>query len=435
VSHVDPASVKAIGLTNQRETTIAWNPKTGEALAPAIVWQCRRSASICEQLRQDGLSDIVRERTGLVIDSYFSATKIAWMLENIPEVKNQLTKGEISFGNCDSWVLYNLCKPEGDVGRVFATEPSNACRTMLYSLQEGAWDEDLCRKFSLKESFLPRVKSSFGVFGHANLSGNSVPVSGVLGDQQASLLGHGCLDINSVKCTFGTGAFLLLNAGDSPTSSDSGLLTSVAWSGENTKYALEGSIFVAGSLVQWLRDKLQIIDSSEASEELARSVDSSAGLIVIPSFVGLGAPYWNESVRGAMFGITRDTNRAHIALASLEGIAHQVADLLELPEFSQVNRLNIDGGMVANSLFCQILSDICNITVVCSESGELTALGAARAAAYGSGIFASLSEACAGFAPRAEDEAKNVYSPRGPNQERGKAREAWKKAVSSLIGS
>lgn len=439
VSSIDCSQIRAIGLTNQRETTVAWERKSGKVLSPAIVWQCRRSAAICERLRLDGIEDIVKDRTGLVVDSYFSATKIAWMLENIPAVKTALDSERIAFGTVDSWVLHNLCKANEKGEMVFATEPSNACRTMLYSLKKRTWDSDLLDRFSLPVSALAEVKPSFGHFGDAVIEGNTIPVTGVLGDQQASLLGHSCLSEKSIKCTFGTGAFLLLNIGKTASRSNNGLLTSVAWSGKEVSYALEGSIFIAGSLIQWLRDQLHVLESASESELLASSVDDSAGLILIPSFVGLGAPYWKENVRGAMFGITRDTNKAHIARASLEGIAHQVADLLELPDFAGVELLNIDGGMVANSTFCQILSDLCDIKVVRSESEELTALGAARAAAFGAGLFSSLEDTCQYFAPQKHRKGggniqSNVFSPKLPANRRLSARQAWKRAVSALIG-
>jgi len=419
--------ISAIGITNQRETTVAWNPKSGDSYHPAIVWQCRRSAEICENLRKSSdLVELVRERTGLVVDSYFSATKIAWMLENVEGLSEALQKKEVVFGNVDSWVIYNLC------GGKLLTDPSNACRTMLFSTQAMKWDAELLNVFKLSEDNLAQVKPSVGFFANSILDDLSAPVTGVLGDQQASLLGHGCLKESEVKCTFGTGAFLLMNSGKTKPNSENGLLSSVAWSFSEVDYALEGSIFVAGSLVQWLRDNLNVIDTSEESEALAKSVETSGGVVFIPAFVGLGAPYWKEGVRGGLFGLTRDTSKAHIARAALEGVANQVADLLELEEFEYVKVLNVDGGMVNNSLFCQILADICNVKISRKKSTELTAFGIARAAAVGASIYSSLEEACSEMTlPSGVDN----FTPAIDSNARDVLRAQWKKAIQSLIDS
>lgn len=430
LSSLGKQKISAVGITNQRETTIAWNPKTGEVYGPAIVWQCRRSAEICKKLRvqnieKQSLIDYVSEKTGLVIDSYFSATKIAWMLENVEGLSEKKDNEEVVFGTVDSWLMYKLCKG------ALLSEPSNACRTMLYSIVDKKWDVSLLEFFGLSENHLMQVKPSIGLFAQARLPEFSAPVTAVLGDQQASLLGHGCLSDNEVKCTFGTGAFLLMNSGNSKPSSKNGLLSSVAWSFKDTTYALEGSIFIAGSLVQWLRDNLEIIETSEESEALARSVETSRGVVLVPAFVGLGAPYWREDIRGGIFGLTRDTKKAHIARAALEGVANQVADLLELEEFASVQTFSVDGGMVNNSLFCQILADICNVKIIRRKSTELTAFGVARAAAVGAGIYSSLEQACLEMSLSSEVEE---FTPKLDKAKRNSIRHGWEKAIQSLIG-
>ncbi len=385
---VDPKSILSFGITNQRETTIAWDRKTGAALAPAIVWQCRRSAEICAELRAEGLERLIGERTGLVIDSYFSGSKIRWMLREIPGLREKVKDGSAVFGTVDAWLIYRLSE-----GRSFVTDPSNASRTMLCGLGSGNWDSELLSLFELTEDNLPEIKDSDALFAETSVLGRPIPVRAVLGDQQASLFGHGCWAKASGKCTFGTGAFLLVNSGDRIPRSSSGLLSTIAWriSGQPTQYALEGSVFVAGSAVQWLRDKLGFIKDAAESEALAGQVESSCGVVMIPAFVGLGAPHWKENVRGAIFGLTRDSSVAHIVRATLEGVAHQIADVLETEELSGVTELRVDGGMVSNQLFCRILAMLTQCSVIKSADVEATAKGAAALAALNTAFQGDLS--------------------------------------------
>ena len=332
-NHIDTSTIKAIGITNQRETLIVWDRNSGEPLAPAIVWQCRRTSEICERLKIDGCEESIIERTGLVLDPYFSATKALWLMENIPQVSKAIKSGSAIFGTVDSWLLYNLTKSNDNPS--FFTEPSNASRTMLFSLEDKNWNKELCDMFSLKHDNLPEVLASNALFGTTSLLGPDIPIHAILGDQQAALYGHGCTEINTAKCTFGTGAFMLANCGETIKRSKAGLLSTVAWSLEDTPttYALEGSVFIAGALIEWLRDNLGIIKTASQSEELAASVPDSHGVSIVPAFVGLGAPYWDEHARGIISGLTRGTTQEHIARAALEAVAHQVADLFEAESF------------------------------------------------------------------------------------------------------
>lgn len=419
----------AIGISNQRETTIAWDRKSGQPRSAAIVWQCRRSSEICGAWRSQGLAEKVEQKTGLVIDAYFSASKAAWLLQHSDGLLSEVEQGTTVFGTVDSWLLFQLTKDSAKPA--FLTEPSNACRTMLFDIDQHCWSADLARAFKLPVNAWADVVPSFGEFARTSLFGGSIPISGVLGDQQASLLGHGCVEKGSAKCTFGTGAFLLLNTADERRHSAHGLISSVAWGIEPREYVIEGSIFVAGSLMQWLRDGLGILDSVEESEELAASVKDSGGLTLVPSFVGLGAPHWDENARGAVFGLTRDTSQAHIVRAGFEGIAHQVADVLEDDNFKGVETLSIDGGMSRNTEFCKILSDVLGKDVEVCDSSELTALGAARAAVFGLGGYESLAEVCRKFMPESSTNRKR-YRPSMSTHERGRARERWKMAVSKV---
>ncbi len=420
------AAIAAIGITNQRETTIAWDKSSGAPLGPAIVWQCRRSADICAELRAKGLAEKLREKTGLVVDSYFSGTKIAWLMRNVPGLKAKVKKGEAVFGTVDSWLLYRLTG-----GKTLATDYSNASRTLLLALGGETWDPELLALFELTPANLCEVRASNAEFGTTALLGGSIPIRAVLGDQQASLFGHGCFLPASAKCTFGTGAFFLVNTGEEIRRSSSGLLTTIAWqlAGKKRVYALEGALFVAGSVVQWLRDHIKLFPDAAGSEALAGSVDSSGGVILIPAFVGLGAPHWSENVRGAIFGLTRDSSAAQIARAGLEGVAHQVADLFELPELSAVGAIKVDGGMVRNNLFCHILADFSGRKIERASSPELTAKGAAALAAlpeYG-GDLAALEKS---FSSAAQGE---VFEPSAPRPAVEKDRTRWKTAVSALL--
>lgn len=429
-SGIPGGDVVAIGITNQRETLIAWDRDEGTPLAPAIVWQCRRSAEICKRLRQDGLEEKIKTTTGLVLDPYFSATKALWMIENIDGLRSKVRAGKAIFGTVDSWILYNLTRNSGKPS--FCSEPSNASRTMLFSLLLNDWDADLLAIFSLTRDNLCRIQPSSSAFGVTDILGAETPITGILGDQQASLFGHGCCRASQAKCTFGTGAFLLANTGDKLLRSSTGLITTVAWdlgAQSQRNYALEGSIFIAGALIQWLRDKLGIISSSAESEAIAGQVPDSGGVIVVPAFVGFGAPHWDDKARGSIQGIQRDTSAAHIVRAALEGVAHQVADLLEAEEFRALKTLKIDGGMSANVLFCRILADLCGRTVEVAPKPEMTAFGAGRMAALGAGVFGSLEDSLKKFVTDNGGQGDITYSPDGESEGVKAMRLKWKEGV------
>lgn len=431
---VPAKEVLSVGITNQRETVLAWDPETGESLSPAIVWQCRRTAALCKNLREQGWAERIAEKTGLVVDAYFSASKIKWLIEEHQEIARRVPQGKVVFGTVDAWILYQLSKTAGEP--VLATEASNASRTMLYNIHTGKWDEELLELFGLSERNLPSVKPSLGVFATMKHSGIEIPITAVLGDQQSSLFGHDCRQENSAKCTFGTGAFLLLNSGQSAPRSQSGLLTSVAWDLEGDKsYALEGSIFIAGALIGWLRDGLGIIRDAGETEERAKLVRDSKGVVLVPAFVGLGAPYWDESARGAILGLTQEASANHIIRAALESVAHQVADVLESPEFESLKELRIDGGMSENAVFAQSLADISNREILVSNSAEVTAFGAAHAAylAATSEGGAVQNKETAKEAFQTQDRYKPAISPAISEAQRAEARSSWKQAVARVL--
>lgn len=388
-------SIAAIGITNQRETIVCWDPKSGTPLCSAISWQCRRTTQICDQLKKANYESVIRKKTGLLLDPYFSATKIRWLIENNTVVAEAVRQKRAVFGTVDSWLIYNLCK---DSNLEPVTEPSNASRTLLFSLDSGTWDQELMTLAGIEECHLPRIQPSWGQFGTAKLGGLQIPITAVLGDQQASLFGQGCFESGVAKCTFGTGAFLLMQTGADRAAPENGILETIAWhDGKSLQYALEGSIFIAGAAVSWLQEGLSLIGSPSEMEELAGRTSDSGGVILVPAFVGLGAPHWDAAARGAILGLTRGTNRSHIARAVLEGVAHQVADLTEAACFSRLSKLNIDGGMSVNQLFSQELSNLTGLPVVPSIYKEMTAFGAARAAALGAGLFGNTTEARVGF--------------------------------------
>lgn len=417
---IDPAQIAGIGITNQRETVVAWDKKTGAALSSAIVWQCRRSSEICKRLRDQGLSEEVKRKTGLVLDPYFSGTKVIWMLENIPGLREKVKQGTVVFGTMDSWVLYKL------TGNL-ATEPSNASRTLWYSLETGAWDSKLLSLCGLTETNVPSLLPSNAEFGITGILGAPIPITGILGDQQASLYGHGCFDAGSAKCTFGTGAFLLANTGSTREFSSAGLLSTVAWAKHDSapQFALEGAVFVAGSVVQWLRDKLGILKRSEDSEAIAASVPDSGGVFFVPAFVGLGAPHWDDAARGTIIGLTRDSSAAQIVRAALESVAHQVADVLEARNFNNLKALRIDGGMSQNRLFCQMLADLTGRRIEVTETAEVTARGAALMAL--SHVDSAAANKCA--APKLREK----FEPHGAATHRI-SRDRWKQAVKRSLG-
>ncbi len=383
--------VAAIGITNQRETTVVWDRTTGKPICNAIVWQDRRTAAACDRLQARGLAKSIRRKTGLVVDAYFSGTKLQWILNNVPGAKAQARAGQLAFGTVDSWLVWNLTG-----GRVHVTDPSNASRTMLFNIQTGDWDDELLKLFGVPRSILPEVRSSSEVYGESNLLGAPIPIAGIAGDQQAALFGQVCTKPGMVKNTYGTGCFMLMHTGVKPIASRNNLLTTVAWRiGGRTEYALEGSIFIAGAVVQWLRDGLGIISSSTEVEALASQVPDNGGVYLVPAFAGLGAPHWDQYARGLLIGLTRGSTRAHIARAALEGIAFQVADVLQAMQSDakiRLKELRVDGGACANNLLMQFQADLLGVPVVRPKVAETTALGAAYLAGLGVGFWKDTSE-------------------------------------------
>jgi len=386
-------NIAALGITNQRETTVVWDKETGLPVYNAIVWQDRRTANQCDLLKEKKLDTVIREKTGLVLDAYFSATKIQWILNNVPGAKEKAAQGKLAFGTIDSWLIWNLTE-----GRLHITDVSNASRTMLLNINTLSWDKELLELFEIPESMLPEVKSSSEKYGETSgkLLGTKVPIAGIAGDQQAALFGHVCTKPGMVKNTYGTGCFMLMNIGDKPILSKNNLITTIAWKiGNEVQYALEGSIFIAGAVVQWLRDELKIISSAPEIEELASNVADSGGVFMVPAFAGLGAPYWNQYARGTIFGITRGTNRNHICRAALESIAFQVMEVLKAMESDsgiEIKELRVDGGATQNNLLLQFQADILKATVVRPEVTEVTAIGAAYLAGLAVGYWENIEE-------------------------------------------
>lgn len=383
---ITASDVVAIGIANQRETTVVWDRKTGKPVSNAIVWQDRRTAGMCDELRKKRVDRTIQKKTGLVLDAYFSGTKVAWILDNVRGARKKAEAGELAFGTIDSWLIWRLTE-----GRVHVTDPSNASRTMLFNIHTGQWDKQLCRTFDVPMSLLPDVRSSSELYGETTRLGGSIPIAGVAGDQQAALFGQGCTTSGMVKNTYGTGCFLLMNTGEEAVTSKNKLLTTVAWKiGDRTEYALEGSVFVAGAVVQWLRDGLGIIRSSPDVEKLASAVEDTDGLYLVPAFTGLGTPHWDPYARGTMVGITRGTTKAHIARAALEGIAYQVADVVHAMEADsglKLKQLRVDGGASLNSLLMQFQADLLRVPVVRPQVAETTALGAAFLAGLAVGYW------------------------------------------------
>jgi len=390
-SGVMPEDVAAIGISNQRETTIMWDRRTGKPVYNAIVWQCRRTSPYCEELKARGLEPYVREATGLVIDAYFSATKIMWLLDNVPGVREKAEAGDILFGTVDTWLIWNLSG-----GRAHVTDYTNASRTMLFNIKKLKWDDKLLEEFNIPRQILPEVRSSSEVCAVANILGRYIPIAGVAGDQQAALFGQKCFSKGDAKNTYGTGCFLLMNTGDKPVASKRGLLTTIAFGidGE-VQYALEGSVFTAGAVIQWLRDELGMLRTAEESERCAQSVSGNAGIYIVPAFTGLGAPWWDMRARGAIFGITRGANRNHIIRAALESIAFQTKDVLDAMQADtgvELGELKADGGASANNFLMQFQADILNKDVRCPASTEATALGAACLAGLSTGVWKDTEE-------------------------------------------
>jgi glycerol kinase len=390
---ITPKDIAAIGITNQRETTIVWNRQTGKPIYNAIVWQDRRTAAYCDELKAMGQSQMIQEKTGLIPDAYFSATKVKWLLDNIPGARLSAEKGLLAFGTVDSWLVWNLTG-----GAVHATDVTNASRTMLFNIHTLTWDKDLLRLFDIPENMLPSVHASSEVLGETagNILAHKIPIAGIAGDQQAALFGQMCTRPGMVKNTYGTGCFMLMNTGNKPVISKNNLLTTVAWKiKDEVSYALEGSIFIGGAVVQWLRDELKMIPSAPAVEELAMQVQDNGGVYLVPAFAGLGAPHWNQHARGTITGITRGTTSAHIARAALESITFQTMDVLKAMEAdaaAPILELRVDGGAVSNNLLMQIQANVLDTAVVRPEITEVTALGAAYLAGLATGFWANKEE-------------------------------------------
>ncbi|MGH9608801.1 MAG: glycerol kinase GlpK [Bryobacteraceae bacterium] len=380
------ADIAGIGIANQRETAIVWDRKTGEPVYNAIVWQDRRTAEFCDRLRAGGHEELLQKKAGLVSDAYFSGSKVRWMLDNVPGVRERAGRGELAFGTVDSWLIWNLTN-----GARHLTDVTNASRTMLFNIQTQQWDDELLNLLQVPRSLLPEVVGSSEICAKASGLLEGAPIAGIAGDQQAALFGQMCTQVGMVKCTYGTGAFLLLTTGERPVWSRNKLLTTIAWRiGGKTEYALEGSVFIAGAVIQWLRDELQIIGSAEESEELAASVTDTAGVYVVPAFAGLGAPHWDQYARGAILGLTRGANRAHIARAALEGIAFQVAGVVQAMEEDagvRLKELRVDGGAARNNLLMQMQADLLGVTVTRPANPETTVLGATYLAGLAVGYW------------------------------------------------
>jgi len=424
---IEANEIAAIGITNQRETTIVWDKDTGEPICPAIVWQCRRTADYVEQLKQEGYDKVIKEKTGLIVDPYFSATKLKWILDNVEKARDKANAGQLMFGTVDTWLIYKLTK-----GAVFATDVTNASRTMLYNIHDLCWDEELLAKFDIPKSMLPEVKSSSEVYGktHRNILGEEVVIAGVAGDQQAALFGQCCFQAGESKNTYGTGCFLLMNTGEQAVDSKHGLLTTIAIGRDGkVQYALEGSVFVAGAAIKWLRDELKLIDSASETEVLAKSVEDSNGVYVVPAFTGLGAPYWDAYARGAVFGLSRGSNRAHFVRATLESLAYQSLDVIRAMEEDSgipVSSLRVDGGESANDFLLQFQSDILNGEIIRPKVAETTALGAAYLAGLAVGFYKDIDEVQRNWMKDKE------FTPQLNEEKRGKLYEGWKDCVSRI---
>ena len=423
------ADIAAIGITNQRETTVVWNKTTGRPICNAIVWQCRRTAQYCDSLSKQGLVDTIRQKTGLVIDPYFSGTKIRWILENIPGARELAENGELLFGTVETWLIWKLSG-----GKAHVTDYSNASRTMLFNINTLQWDDEILRLLDIPASMLPKAVPSSGIYGHtsAQFFGAPIPIAGAAGDQQAALFGQACFDPGDSKCTYGTGAFLLMNTGETPIFSRNGLVTTIAW-GLNGKvnYALEGSIFVAGAAIQWLRDQLRFIESAVDSEYMAQKVSDTNGCYVVPAFTGLGAPHWDAYARGSILGLTRGVNKYHIIRATLDSIVYQTNDVLSAMESDSgiaLSALKVDGGASANNYLMQTQADISDAPVLRPACVETTAMGAAYLAGLAVGYWAGTEEIRKNWC------VDRRFAPNIPDSLREKRIRGWKKAVECSLG-
>lgn len=422
---ITAADVDSIGITNQRETIILWDRATGEPLHNAIVWQDRRTTEFCNTLQSGPHAKMIRDRTGLVIDPYFSGSKLKWLLDHVPGARDRASKGELAAGTIDSWLIWKLT-----AGSVHATDVTNACRTMLFNIHTGSWDDELLEIFDVPRNILPEVVPTSGVVGKTDstLMETSIPISGIIGDQQAALFGQLCVEHGMAKSTYGTGCFMLMNTGETAVVSEHQLLTTVAWQieGQPMVYALEGSVFIAGAAIQWLRDGLQIIGSAPEVNDLAASVPDTGGVKIVPAFAGMGAPYWNPDARGSIHGITRGTNRAHIARAILESLAYQAADLLHAMTSDSgvpLSKLRVDGGAAASDLLMQMQADVLDVPVERPKMLESTALGAAYMAGLATGAFKSLSDL------ESHREIDRNFDPEMTPDERDRNMKQWHKAV------
>lgn len=420
--------VKAIGITNQRETVVVWDKRTGTPIYNAIVWQCRRTADAIERLKADGYGEYIREKTGLVPDAYFSASKIQWILDNVDGARERAEKGELLFGTVDSWLIWKLTQ-----GKNHVTDTTNASRTMLYNIHTLCWDEDLLKLFSIPRAMLPSVQSSGSVFGYTQIDGVEIPIAGVAGDQQAALFGQGCYQNGDAKNTYGTGCFLLMNTGETPAVSKNGLLTTLAAvrKGQKQQYALEGSVFIGGAVIQWLRDEMRFFAESRDAEYYAQKVSDTGGVVVVPAFTGLGAPYWDMYARGAIFGVTRGTKREHIIRAAQESIAYQSADLVDAMQKDtglQLKRLKVDGGASRDRFLMQFQADILGATVEKLATHEVTALGVALLAGLTVGVWKDEKEVLS------MQQKSCVYTPNMDETQRTKRLKKWHKAVERCLG-
>lgn len=424
-ANLRPEDIEAIGITNQRETTVVWDKKTGHPIYNAIVWQSRQTVGICESLKEQGYGPMFKSKTGLLIDAYFSGTKVKWILDEVSGAKEKANQGELLFGTIDSWIIYKLTGQ-----KVHVTDYTNASRTLLFNIHTLSWDDEILQILNIPKSMLPTVKSSSEIVGHTSQQsffGQEVPIAGIAGDQQAALFGQNCFEKGMVKNTYGTGCFMLMNTGSEPITSENGLLTTIAW-GINGKvtYALEGSVFVAGSSVQWLRDGIKVIESANETEGLANSLASNEGVYIVPAFVGLGTPYWDSDARGAIFGLTRGTSKAHFARAVLEAICYQSMDVLRSMEEDTklpIKSFKVDGGATCNAFLMQFQSDILNLRVEQPKILETTALGAAYLAGLATGYWQSIIDIEASW------QLKKAYTPNMDDALRSRLIRGWKTAV------
>ena len=421
-----PENIAAIGITNQRETTVIWDAESGRPIYNAIVWQCRRTSDIIDKMKSEGLADKIREKTGLVLDAYFSASKIAWILDNVPGARAAAEAGRLRFGTVDSWLIWNLTD-----GAVHATDYTNASRTMMFDIRRLCWDKEILDYFGIPESMLPKVMPSGGIFGYTTKFGGRIPIAGVAGDQQAALFGQCGFDAGDVKNTYGTGGFMLMNTGRDAVMSETGLITTIAaGTGDKVQYALEGSVFVAGAAIQWLRDEMRMLRTSPQSEEYCEAVSDTDGVYVVPAFSGMGAPYWEQYARGTVFGLTRGVSKEHFVRAVVESLAYQTNDLVDAMQKEahlEISSLKVDGGASANNFLMQFQSDISNVVIERPKCVETTALGAAYLAGLSVGYWSGTDEVKANW------QRDRVFAPAFSGEKRETLLKGWRKAVKCAI--